>query len=501
MKKLRFPALLLAAILAFTCLASCNRRKEFEELYESEQESKEEQNKGLEAEDFKQDVSSPNDAGYGLTYIQKSGDKGYYEGKTKEELAAMFTPSNSLYAGFNSYRVTPNGLILQINGADHLYYNKQTGNLNTFCPDPLCDDNECVLHRIMSIPYIDDTHIYFTVHQWDERGSREVLYRCDLERNNVELIYDGGDHDIYYIYLIEGDTIYTERMIYREGRDAVSAFASIDMKTGECTILSNKKDSLTIFGIVDGHVYFSKNSEYGHIYRADLQFKNVEEVFTEYESTEKAIGMKGEDYLVLSLLKNPGDTFYTPILLYNAKTGKETLIEEGSVLDTMVNEVHLGNYLYYTRNLSDEEIDASPLKDYYRYEKKVIQEHEIMGGGGQTYEIEQIFRGDKWDGRIYRLNLETMEEEVLFRMTYNGIPVEIYPGGYVPDGNIIFFQFGTYLDTNNYFNQDFNLDGQRFDFANMYYAVADLSNGTVNFIDVSEFIDESDNTTVRPRKN
>ena len=72
------------------------------------------------------------------------------------------------------------------------------------------------------------------------------------------------------------------------------------------------------------------------------------------------------------------------------------------------------------------------------------------------------------------------------QLTYQGIPVKITD--YEIVGDVVYFSFLNHTEFKNYYNQDFNwreyskemgIDSTTFG----HYAVADLQNGTVTFLD------------------
>ena len=132
-----------------------------------------------------------------------------------------------------------------------------------------------------------------------------------------------------------------------------------------------------------------------------------------------------------------------------------------------------GNYVYYTKNLTDEEIAESPLKDYYTYTweevrprpgaKPIIKETDTQGAG-----------------RIYRVYIgaEKVTEECVFQLTYKDIPVRIKD--FEIDGEAIYISFHNYEGFKNFYNQEFSGN----EYATVCYAVADLQNGSVTLIEI-----------------
>ncbi len=474
-KSAKILTLGISAVLILTTIASCNRRKEFEELYESQQKASETATTAaetniLEVETGEEEYKGPfpSTAGYKLNHIKKEGDKGYYEGKSKDEIKAMFNPAPGEYDFSNANVNTPLGFIIWTVSGHHAFYNKQTGNVSQVCPDPLCDPvyDDCIWAHHSGYVYVSKDHIYFVQNEYATQDrSNYALYRSDPERNNVERLYVfDSKPDIYYI---DGDSIYLCFYRYREGAPSISTFSRLDIvKTAtstECnvTYLSPNKESVEISAVVGGKVYFrysdSKDKSWYDLYVTDLRFKTPTLAFQ-----NSLISGYTEQYLILSEWVDFGKQ--APYTLYNMDTGERRDVTE--LFNTFGDFAESGNYIYYEKKLTEEEINASPLKDYYLYTVTETR-------GEQSREV---YTNSRTGGRLFRMNLDTLEEECVFHLTYNDIPVEI--SSYKIDGNLCYIEYGDYEHFMNYYNQEDEWE-HSYPWPRQH-AVIDFSNGTIN---------------------
>ena len=140
-----------------------------------------------------------------------------------------------------------------------------------------------------------------------------------------------------------------------------------------------------------------------------------------------------------------------------------------------------GDYLYYTRQLTEEEIEHDPLKDYYTFtweEETISPLHHPI----------QKDANNKDGGRIYRISLQEEEknEECVFKFVYKDVPVRI--SDFSMDGEVMYITFHNYERYRNYFNQEFNSDLDEYisESRTCSHAIVDFQNGTVNIIDMPE---------------
>ncbi len=436
----------------------------------------------------------PSDRGFRLEHIIKEGDVGYYEGKTLEELADMFTPNGGdAFHSFCPYTiVTPTGAFVMDNAnGNRCYYNKMTGNSSPFCPDPLCDPSECMIAggSCPDFMYIGADHFYFE--------QENQIYRCDSNRYHVEWLmktdiivsdsewvtdedgsgwgwsqYQSGFENIVYA---RGDTVYMTSLIYQENDVGVQIFGKFDCVSKTFTPFPASA-GLNIAGVSNGDTVWSyKEHPTGKIefYRSDLEFTNVERVTELEDALMENYEYAGYDrffddyvYVVSFKGKDVRDT------LYNYKTGQIIHIPAEWMKDCR-NAEFSDKYVYYTRKMTEEEIQASPLQDYFRYDE-VVQYQNFWDGSWATGHATCL---NTEGGRVYRRNLETGEEELVLELTYNDVPVWVYD--LVMDGNACYITYATYENFNNYYNKTHYLRTQPETFS---CAVADLSNGTLRFV-------------------
>ncbi len=482
MKKL---ALFLATVTLLTSLAGCGRRQDILNQIESEKsaESAAEESSvvtmgggretvapepGTQTPDTPVDTSNPvnppeitipdpnakypNNTGYQYTGgINKGGD-GYYSGVTLDELMERYDGSYCLNR--TNHWNTPFSIIYEVTVNYRVHfacYNKLTGNFSSLCPDPLCRHTDCLWGMVhLDLEYVNDTHMYFSAN--DGPGD-DMLYRCDLNRNHVESLGIAFMDQICYA---EGDMVYIERAQYKADEAADYAFTVLDCKTKKLTTIYNE-ESVIIYAVTGGDtVWFRYEPHQGKLYKTDLNFSHIEEV-TDIQNY-KFLGANNR-YLLLGA---DGSEDVSPDYLYDTETGRKIAVPEGMVDERPALD---NQYMYYSKITSEEEIAVSPLKEYFRWE---------LPQNGWTY------RAADWagDGRIWRMNLETGEEEMCAEISYNGIPIWIRD--IIADGDAFFIAYITYEGFLNYYNQDCGL--YDFDTAKQYMYV-DTNNGTITLLD------------------
>ncbi len=521
MKKL---ALFLAIATFWASLAACSRRGRFEEQYESESlaaaesESRALADGGRPTETHVIEAAPPDETGadgtvtapfggpfpsdraFRVETIQKKGDIGYYEGKTLDELSAMFTAYGRRERGYPV--LLPTGAFLSSGASwERAYYNKQTGNTSAWCPDPLCDPGECLLMLSPDFQYVSKYHIYFINEDYPNNDYTDYLWRCDVQRNHIEklmrldkIIHDyeaetdeeGNVISSSYvaqtgfekIYFADKDTLYMSKLVYRESDVGKECYGTFDCNTLEFTLIPAAED-MTILGITgeDTVWCYKEVGSRREYYHADLHFTSVERA-TEVEAllTDKDMNVvvASDQYLEIMELRED-QLGYVTVQLYDTQTGKAIDVEE--LFQTLHDWVLCGNYIYYQKIFSNEEIAASPLKDYYTYE---LIEDQLNGDGTPSGYTTTYWCPNRDGGRIFRMNLETGEEELLFQMTYNDIPVWIYD--FKIDGDTCYMTYATYEEYHNLYNQDMDpMTSRRPE--TMHCAVADFSNGTLRFVE------------------
>ncbi len=513
MKKIAF---LLAAVTLLTALIACSRGAEYEKLWESQSiaDAQSERGTGDGARESDRiigvvppDTSAeaytgpfPSERGFRVETILKKGDIGYYEGKSLDELSAMFTAYGQHEGGYPI--LLPTGAFMSSGASwERAYYNKQTGNTSPWCPDPLCDPGECLLMHTPDFQYVSKYHIYFISVDYMNKDYTEYLWRCDVQRNHIEKLMrlDKFIHDFEEetdaegnvvsgsysaemgfekIYYADRDTLYMSKLVYRDSEVGKECYGTFDCSSQEFTLIPAAED-MTIIGITgeDTVWCYKEVGARKEYYHADLRFTHVERA-TEMEAllTEENMMVSSANDLYLEILKYDEEQgYYAPHLLYNHQTGKT--VDVGTLSQGLRKTLYCGNYLYYTKTLTDEEIAASPLKDYYTYE--LSEEYRFPDGTG-TGQVETYRCPSKDGGRIFRMNLETGEEELVFQLTYNDIPVWIYD--FKIDGESCYITYATYEEYYNLYNQDIDPMTSRRP-QTMHSAVADFSNGTLRFVE------------------
>ena len=152
MKKLLLIAL--TAALLVTSLASCSRKGQYgDQLGGMKDTEKEEQT----AKDGF--IGSPSED-YTLTVIKKSGNSTHYGGMTDAELRELYAQSGNRY----NTPVIPTGMKYDVrvdNGNKRFFYNKLTGNLGSWCSDPLCMGGDSCFwsNTWYEIQYVSETHL------------------------------------------------------------------------------------------------------------------------------------------------------------------------------------------------------------------------------------------------------------------------------------------------------------------------------------------------------
>ncbi len=474
MKKIyAYLSLLLILLLA----ASCNHRREIIDRYESEIEAesaRQESNVLTQNPDETDYIGAyPNDRGWVIEHISREGDTGYYEGKTLEDLQAMFTPSGANQTG---YVITPSGMIFDGDN-DLYYYNKLSGNFSVCCPDPLCE-GDCLWATTPMCLYVSEEHMYFVADKQNLLNAPEesvVYFRCDLNRNHIEMLYEDTYANDTIVYA-EGDKVYLTRLSYRADDSAVCAYGVFDCQTGEFTKLSGNKNMEGIYGVAGGRLWY-QNTRTGKLYSAKLDMTDEQEHFSEYPSV--SISELGEDHMLLQLASETEGARFYPTHVYHIETGELTDISSwsGSMYKYTIN----GDYLYYQKKLSEEEIAALPHKEYYEYETEYETTKYFSDTMYYTYTV-TVTCPNMTAGRLYRMNLDTLQEELILDISYNGIPGLI--GDYVVDGNVCYLYCSPYLEYLNYYTAD-NWPDCKEEYTGGGLILADFSNGKVTFLDSS----------------
>ncbi len=394
----------------------------------------------------------PTNAGFEYTGGINKGGNGYYKDVTADELTERFDGSYGI--GYTEHWNTPLSIIYQVFENYQMHYscyNKLTGHFTPMCPDPLCRHTDCIWGQLeLNFLYVNDTHIYFSA---GSRSGAPTLYRCDLNRNHVESLGLALWVTEKVCYA-EDDKVYIQKLAYKSEEAADWTFAVLDCKTKKLTTIYDK-ESIVICAITGGDtVWYRRDQNSTTLYKADLNFSHIEKLI---ENEPYTFMNANENYLLI------GDADRHEDYLYHIETGRKINVPEGLVDG---NSTALDNhYLYYTKLTTKEEIAVSPLKDYFAWKESQ---------NGWTY-CAADWAGD---GRIWRMNLETGEEEICAELSYNGIPIWIRD--IVVDGDAFFITYITYEGFRNYYNQDCDI----YDFDNSKsYMYVDMNNGTITLLD------------------
>lgn len=460
METKRFFTAVLAALLLASTLASCSRRGQYEDQLESQKIAE-----SLDAiPETNGNITGDNAPDYETPVVLKTGTVAYYEGKTVEELRSIYRQTSK--DEYEKY-VTPTGRLYQTADGRTLFYNKITGNFSPWCSDPLCLGGEdCTWTFLSKIDYIGEEYIYFT----SEHNGNCKLYRCDHQRNHIELLIDinetvipnfdsSGNPDGYQIHLDEvtvlydeGNVLYFMQSYYNDG-DRINSVCAMDMNSKESTVLSGDLD-VELITIVNDTVFYTLDSAPYDYYKTDLTFSSSKLIWQ-----DMSLVSYNHEYAILNdRSQGESDIYFS----YNLKTGEKISIDHNGYL--------YGNYVYYIRRLTEEEIASDPLKDYYEYRDPLA-----------TRDTIQQFQS-KRAGKIYRqrIDVEGAEEECVFQLTYKGIPVRLRD--IELDGQVIYFSYWTYDEYYNYYNQDFSGD----EYDRIQYGMVDLQNGSVTILELPQ---------------
>lgn len=439
-------SIVVIAMLLLSCTA-CSRRTHYEDVLESKQESE-----SLAAiPETNGNITGENAPEYETPIILKTGNTPYYEGKTIEDMQAVYR--NTSHGEFSNY-VTPIGRLYQLDVDRSYFYNKFTGNFSAWCSDPLCDgEDECIWFNMMQINYIGDDHIYFTAQD-------KQVYRCDHQRNNIEMLpgINGIDNRILHE---AGDLVYLCQKQYVSGSNSADCLAVLDMRTGETKVLSGDK-AISFIHIVQDRVFYTLDSASYDWYETDLSFSQSKPIC-------KSMTMDcSEQYLLFTKMKNGLSTAEHKVYVMETGEWIELNDFDGSAYIS-------GDYVYYTRYLTDAEIEADPLKDYYTYTWK--EQHHRPGPVGDP-PAQIMDARTTGAGKIYRIRLDQANaaEECVFQLTYKEIPVRIE--SVEMDGAVIYISFHNFEGFKNFYNQGF--DGNENN--TLRHGVVDLQNGNVTIL-------------------
>ena len=453
--------IILTATLLLTSLASCSRRGQYEDVLESQKVAE-----SLDAiPETNGNITGDSAPDYATPVMLKTGSTPFYEGKTAEELSAVYKSTGQK---LNYPSMIPTGRVYDGNHTPIPYfYNKLTGNFSSWCSDPLCDHTEeCIWKYGADIQYISDEYIYFYANTGlDEYG----VYRCDFQRNNIEKVkdvacYRADGHAYFDVVdvLYEKDNVLYFHWGHYVNTESMGSVYTLDMNTKEETCISGDVD-ISFAVLVNDQIFYSTSDNWYTLYKTDLNFSDPE-LFWE----DVYVDQYNDQYMILH--EQDEDASSLRRFAYSFKTGERYMLNE------IYGEVYLsGEYIYYTRDLTEEEMKEDPLKDYYTYTW-----HKETRPGSPVVRIEDA--DTQTAGKIYRtyVGANTASEECVFQLTYKGIPVRINRDGFEMDGEVIYFSFNTHETCKNFYNQDFEGDERQ----TAIHALVDLQNGTVTFLEL-----------------
>ncbi len=401
----------------------------------------------------------PSSRGYRTDYILKAGDTGYFDGKTKEELYEMFTPYSGPLSYWFNCLYTSTGVLFDGGDAGQNYYDKQTGGLSKWCPKENCRSQNCPWHHNIHFLYVSKDHIYFWANT--STAGPYYLWRCDHDRQNARQIlprYLSVDSEGYArsgyldIISVDGDKIYMTKFTSKNVYEFTESYGHYDLSTRKFTTIP-EADGYSIVDVnPDGTVWSYKESDDGQeIFCAKSDFS----VILSYKEANDYTLRRSKDYRLeavtdthLVFSKRQGDSdIYNPDIAIDLETRKVTTLGLANLGELTC----VDNYIYYVRALTPEEMVGSPLTNYY-----------LSARGANT------------GGRLWRMNMDTREEELVLQLSYNDVPLSIT--GISVDGKVCYIQYRTYKDFRNLYSSS-EFYGDRF-------AVADLASGTVEYVNM-----------------
>ena len=423
---------------------------------------------------------------YQTPIICKSGDTPFYEGKTAEELYAIYEQCD---AGKSPTRVTGTGRFYcayegEANSFVSLYdnsfvsfYDKRKGEFFPLCGDPQCGGGEdCVWNGMSTLSYASADHIYF---QARNSEGDSALYRSDLARQNVDKLPENEYVQVYNpdgtplgdptrllsvrILYEQGDFAYFASLFFADGRFK-NRLCVMDMSTRKITALSGDKDFEAI-EIVGGRVIYSLAEDPYNLYETDLTFENSEMILENVK-----IALCSGKYLILN--KKDEDPMTNAYQSYCLNTGETVELGEFEAVLSTTSYLS-GDYLYYTRALSDDEIANDPIRNYYTYQwKDLTDDGYPFVNNGQT----------QGGGRVYRIKVSEAnpQEECVLQLTYKDVPVRIQ--SIELDGEVIYVAFHNYEGFKNYYNKKFEGNVKE----TLCYGIVDLQNGSFTLLNMTE---------------
>ena len=466
--------LVLAFIMLLGALSACNsRRQEYQEELESKQEQ-EAQNRLPQGDSSI--IGTIINAEDWQAFALKQGEGGFFEGKSEEELFELYRGNSDEDFGAN---VLPTGRTLIASNGSTWFFNKLTGNISAWCPDPMCKGGEnCIFSGFWNnygevCTYVGEHHLYF-ISTYKDFTAR--LYRCDFQRNNLEMLYvlptytnDGQVYADYIEIIYEKDNLlyFIAKNYVGTGMLSIQSVKTLDMDTGKVNVVSGDIDVGQCF-VENDEVYYTLNTYEGWYdwYKTDLEFSKIESLFED----PMRIFNHTKDYCIIEEWKGYG--VLSESCLYSLDTGKSIPLGE-----QVRNVVISGEYIYYTKQLTDEEIENDPNKEYFLWKDP---------------ERPNTLTSQTTNARIFRRQIGSDEEELVFQMFYQGVPVFI--SNYYADGECLWMEIENHEQYRNYFNPTFGGRPTQDRVENekeepkmgSYLIMVDLHSGTVRFIELED---------------
>ena len=464
MKKILLCAL--TATILLTSIASCSRRGKYEDQLESQKEAASLAESLADAPQVGANgeaniIGTIIDPADWKVTIQKQGDTPYFEGKTTEELYEMYKRNGDQ----SIFAILPTGRTIMAGNGSSWFYNKLTGNILPWCPDQLCDHDgsTCMFATVWSdgfemVSHVGKEHLYF-INQY--RDFVYKMYRCDFQRNNVELLYTiptyDGVSNFVDIVCEDGNMLYFLEDDYGDvGGSSINSLKRLNMDTKKVEVISGDLNLWWCY-YIGGELYYQPQDSVT-IYKNSLAFDREQEFMKDYKVVNY-----NDKYIIYS--PNVYYGTWDDLMIVNLETGETQVLP--------YNSYHLaGDYVYYTKGLTEEERENSPHKEYHEWEN----DNGLRPGG---------------DGSVWRMKIGSDQEERVFHATYQDKPIFTSIQGV--DGECIWLMVKTYEQWQNYYNQDFVSSTsalQKKGLMSDYLVVVDLHDGTMRFIETEGAVEE-----------
>ena len=280
---------------------------------------------------------------------------------------------------------------------------------------------------------------------------------------------DGQVYAEYIEIVFEKDNLlyFIESNYVGSNKNSIQSVKTLNMDNGEISVVSGDIN-IGQFFVENDEVYYTHNDpeEYYTWYKTDLNFGKKEELF----EGPMRIYSHTKDYCIILEWKGYG--VLSEYYLYSFDTGERIPLGEQTR-----NVVLSGDYIYYTKLLTDEEIENDPNKEYLLW---------VDPDDSRTT------TSSKTNARIFRRQIGSDEEELVFQMFYQGVPVLF--SSFYADGECLWIEIKNQEQYRNYYNQDFGGRSPQDRVENekeqpklsSYLIMVDLHSGTVRFIELED---------------